>query len=69
MEELPGWLDDFNQSLNIYAYRDSVWNHSRKMELYHELATVDSFYGEVDAFNDDVYSPILPKSLNSVALE
>ena len=69
MEKLPGWLDDFNQSLNIYAYRDSVWNHSRKMELYHELATVDSFYGEVDEFNDDIYSPTLPKSLNSVALE
>jgi len=33
MEKLPGWLDDFNQSLNIYAYRDSVWNHSRKMEF------------------------------------
>ena len=67
-DKLPVWLTEINQSLDVNAYRDSVWDHLRVMDIYNQLCTEDDFYGEVDSFNE-TYSPTLPKSLSSIDIE
>ncbi len=67
-DKLPVWLSEINQSLDVNAYRDSVWSHLREMDIYDRLCTDDDFVGEVDSFNKE-YSPTLPKSLSSIDIE
>lgn len=67
-DELPVWLSEINQSLDVNTYRDSLWVHLRDMEIYDRLCTEDDFYGEIDNFHNE-YSPTLPKSLSDIDIE
>ncbi len=68
-DKLPGWLEDYNGNLDFSVYRDSIWDHVAEPEYYEKYGTIDHFYGEVDQFDTDPYSPTLPVSLKSKSLE
>ena len=59
-DSLPVWLDYFNQNLNLISYSDSLWEKSLSDSLYLTSSRADSFFGEVDSYNSDIYSPSFP---------
>ncbi len=68
-DKLPDWLEEYNAKLDFAVYRDSIWDHVAEPEYYEKYGTVDDFYGEVDLFENDPYSPTLPVSLMSKSLD
>ncbi len=59
-DAIPVWLKDFNSRLNIVNYRDSVWTNNVEPGLLAEYTHGDSFYGETDRFESEIYSPVFP---------
>ena len=59
-EDVPPWLDSFNQDLNLETYRDSLWTKSLPDSLYLKYAREDYFYGETDSYRNEPYSPVFP---------
>ena len=59
-DELPHWLEKYNQNLNLSSYQDSLWTKSLSDSHYLEYAREDHYSGEVDTYEKDPYSPVFP---------
>ncbi|MCF7823897.1 MAG: alkaline phosphatase family protein [Candidatus Marinimicrobia bacterium] len=59
-DSIPTWLTEFNSSVNMISYRDSIWTKSYPESLYASYAHADSFYGETDRYLSEEYSPVFP---------
>jgi predicted AlkP superfamily pyrophosphatase or phosphodiesterase len=57
---LPAWLIEFNQMLNILAYRDSLWRRELDPVVYQQVAREDFYPGETDRYHSNPYSPVFP---------
>lgn len=57
---LPAWLTSFNQSLNILAYRDSLWRRELAPQIYQQVTREDFYPGETDRYATQAYSPVFP---------
>lgn len=64
-QNIPQWLIDFNDNLNIVSYRDSLWTRSLPDEKYLEYARADYFMGEADNYLSFEYSPVFPIGFDS----
>ncbi len=63
--ENPEWLTKFNENNNFAQYRDSIWTRELTPEIYEQYARVDNFYGEIDRYDTQIYSPIFPSGFDS----
>ena len=74
MEELPNWVKNYNDSLKLNTYKDSIWVKSLNEKLYVNYSREDFFEGESDNFKSTPYSPVFPigientDDLNSVLM-
>lgn len=59
-ETVPPWLHEFNSQNNMSSYRDSLWTKSLPDSVYDQYAHADSFPGETDRYQTEVYSPVFP---------
>jgi len=59
-DENPKWLNDFNSTMNIPSYKDSLWNRSLDEQTYLKYSRPDYYVGEVDEYLNDPYSPTFP---------
>ena len=59
-DKIPSWLFDFNAGNNILSYRDSLWTTTLDPAMLAEYTHGDSFYGESDRYDNDIYTPTLP---------
>ena len=59
-DTLPNWVTQFNENLNVAAYRDSIWKRSLPIDVYDRYAHQDFFEGESDRYHSELYSPIFP---------
>ena len=57
---MPAWLTSFNQTLNILAYRDSLWRRELDPTTYQQVAREDYYQGETDRYHSNPYSPVFP---------
>ena len=64
VDELPFWLSDFNEKLDIGSYKDSLWERSLPEKVYLDHARIDHYEGEVDDYDNSVYSPVFPIGVN-----
>ena len=60
VDKPPTWLTDFNKSLNIESYKDSLWEKTLENHYYGKLSRKDHYYGEGDDYLNAVYSPVFP---------
>ena len=60
VDKPPTWLTDFNKSLNIESYKDSLWEKTLENHHYGKLSRKDHYYGEGDDYLNAVYSPVFP---------
>ncbi len=65
ISEVPDWLIQFNQTLHIENYRDSLWRRTLDSETYIQFSREDNFFGESDIFETDPYSPVFPLGFGS----
>ena len=56
----PKWLTDFNSTMNIPSYKDSLWHRSLDEKVYLQYSRPDYFDGEVDEYLKEPYSPTFP---------
>jgi predicted AlkP superfamily pyrophosphatase or phosphodiesterase len=63
--ENPQWLTEFNEENDLARYRDSLWTREFDPSLYDKYTRVDNFYGEVDRYNTQEYSPTFPIGFDS----
>lgn len=68
-ESLPDWIVAFNENAGFETYRDSIWDHFAAPEFYAKYGTEDNFQGEVDEFDNEIYSPTLPVSFKKLSLD
>ncbi len=59
-DTLPNWATQFNENLNVAAYRDSIWKRSLPIDVYDRYAHQDFFEGESDRYHSEPYSPTFP---------
>ncbi len=59
-DSIPDWLHEFNSHQNILSYRDSVWESDLDEVAFAAYTHADSFYGETDRFESEIYSPTMP---------
>ncbi|MFQ6606188.1 MAG: alkaline phosphatase family protein [Fidelibacterota bacterium] len=57
---LPAWLNTFNRTFNILAYRDSLWRRELDPTVYQQIAREDFYPGETDRYHTNPYSPVFP---------
>jgi predicted AlkP superfamily pyrophosphatase or phosphodiesterase len=60
VSENPVWLTQYNENNNLTTYRDSMWTRELTPDIYEKYARVDNFYGEIDRYDNQEYSPIFP---------
>ena len=60
VDKPPTWLTDFNKSLNIESYKDSLWEKTLENHYYGKLSRKDHYHGEEDNYLNAVYSPVFP---------
>ena len=74
---LPEWVNEYNDNMNLKAYKDSVWNKIFPDSYYIKYSRQDYFNGEVDFYHDDkhdlndntdkkknIYNPVFPISFD-----
>ena len=61
---IPPWLEDFNNSLAVEKYKDSLWTRSLDTQVYEQYSRQDYFQGEEDVFEFLPYSPVFPIGFN-----
>ena len=64
MDVLPKWVENFNDSLDLFKYKDSIWSKSLDEKLYIDYSRKDFFSGESDNYKNKSYSPIFPISFD-----
>jgi len=64
--ELPNWLKDFNDNLNVINYLDSVWLPIYDEEIYSNNTRADFYFGETYWGKDGKYDPTFPISFKSM---
>ena len=76
-DSLPEWVNEYNDNMNLKAYKDSVWNKISPDSFYIKYSRQDYFNGEVDFYHDDkhdlndntdkkknIYNPVFPISFD-----
>ncbi len=63
--ENPQWLTQYNKDDNLARYRDSLWTRELDSAIYDKHVRVDNFYGEIDRYDTQEYSPTFPIGFDS----
>ena len=76
-DSLPVWVNEYNDNMNLKAYKDSMWNKILPDSFYIKYSRQDYFNGEVDFYHDDEhdlndntdkkknkYNPVFPISFD-----
>jgi len=64
--ELPNWLKDYNDQLDVHSYLDTVWVPIYDNETYSSNARADYYPGEEDWEKKSEYSPTFPISFSAM---
>jgi len=65
IDQIPDWVNNFNNSLNAESYKDSIWTKSLNNDIYLKYSREDDYYGELDDYAKDEYSPVFPIGIDA----